>query len=104
MQPRSCEVQTVGKVYVGNRRHLRKHEPNEEDVEPAVDSSEITVEAPNTTDKGKSMSPESHQGESEPPPENGSAGPSASHDDKGYRTRSGRLSVKPARFNDFVMD
>lgn len=62
------EVQADDKWYVRKSRHLRKYEQCG-DIKSAVESPEITEEASITTDKEKSVSPESHQGEGEPPPE-----------------------------------
>ena len=70
VRPRSYEVLVDGKVYVRNRRHLRKYEPRDE-VGPDVDPPEVTEEMPITTDREESISPESHQGEGEPQPDNG---------------------------------
>ena len=82
---------------------LRKYQPRDE-VGPAVDPAEITEEMPITMDREESISPESHQGEGEPQPDNGDKEALSTHDNREYHTRSGRVSVKLARFNDFVMD
>ena len=105
VRPRSYEVQADGKVYVRNRRHLRNYEPKE-DVGPVVDPPGVqTGEMPTTTDDWEeSISPKNHKGEGEPLPDNGDKEALPAHDNGEYRTRSGRVSVKPAKFNDFVMD
>ena len=99
---RSYGVQADGKVYVRNRRHLRNYEPKE-DVGPAVDPPGVTEEMPITTDK-ESISPKNQKGEGEPLPDNGDKEALPAHDNGEYQTRSRRVSVKPTRFNDFVMD
>jgi len=58
---------------------------------PALESVE---QAPQTTDGQEAVSPEDKQ----PSPEI-----SPAHEDKGYQTRSGRMSVRPTTFNDYVM-
>ena len=103
VRPRCYEVQTDGKVYDRNRGHLRNYEPKE-DGGPAVDPPGVTEEMPITTDKEESISPKNHKGEGEPLPDNKDKEALPAHDYGEYRTRSGRVSVKPARFNDFVMD
>ena len=69
IRPRFYEVQTGGKVYIRNRRHLRKYEPKE-DVEPAAEppvpqisiqaspALETMEQAPQTTDGQEAVSPE----------------------------------------------
>ena len=81
---------------------MRKYQPRDEGG-PAVDPAEVTEEMPITMDKEESISPESHQGEGEPQPDNGDKEALSTHDNGEYRTHSGWVSVKPARFNDFVM-
>lgn len=68
--PRSYEVLADGKVYAQNCRHLCKYESKDK-VGPAVDPPEVTEETPITTNKEESISPENHQGEGEPQPDNG---------------------------------
>ena len=101
----SYEVQADGKVYVRNRTHLGKYKPRD-DVGPAVEPLEVTEEVPITMDKEESIkfSPENHQGKGEPEPDNGETETLSTHNNREYRTRSTRVSVKPARFNYFVMD
>ena len=68
MRPRSYEVLADGKLYVRNRRHLRKCVTSE-DAEPVVDelpSPGITEENPTTVDK-ETILPDERQGENEPP-------------------------------------
>ena len=89
IRPRLYEVQTGGKVYIWNRRHLRKYEPNE-DVELATEppvpqismqaspALETVEQAPQTTDGQGAVSPEGKQ----PSPEI-----SPAHEDKGYDTK-----------------
>ena len=89
IRPRSYEVQAGGKVYIRNRRHLRKYEPNE-DVELATEppvpqismqaspALETVEQAPQTTDGQEAVSPEGKQ----PSPEI-----SPAHEDKGYDTK-----------------
>ena len=50
------------------------------------------------------ISPESHQEEGEPKPENGATGTLTTDDNNEYWTCRRQVSVKPARFDDFVMD
>lgn len=82
---------------------MRKHEASK-GVEPAIEQPEVADEVPITLSKEKSVSPESHQEESEPQTQNGASGSLTTQDYQEYQTRSGRISVKPARFNDYVMD
>lgn len=97
VRPRPYEVQADGKVYIRNRRHLRKYEASE-DVEPAMEQPEVAQEAPITLSKEKS-----HREEREPQTENGASRPLMTNDNQKYRTRSEQISVKLARFNDHVM-
>ena len=103
--PRSYEVQADGKVYIRNRRHLRKYE-HIEDIEPPAESPvpEVTEEATNAIDAEKGVLPDGQQGESGPLSESGTTATSATCPDMAYRTRSGRVPVRPARFNDYIMD
>ena len=105
VRPRSYEVQSDGKVYIRNRRHLRKYE-HIEDTEPPAEPPvpEITEEASAAIDAEKGVSSDGQQGESGPLPESGTTGTSATRPDTAHRTRSGRVPVRPARFNDFIMD
>lgn len=50
------------------------------------------------------ISPESHQEEGEPKPEHGATGTLTTDENKEYWTCSRQVSVKPARFDDFVID
>ena len=105
VRPRSYEVQADGKAYVRNRRHLRKYEQNE-DFEPPEESPVpgAAEEAPTAIDVEEGVSSDAQQEESEPLPESGTTGTAATCSDTAYRTSSGRVSVRPARFNDFIMD
>ena len=90
-------------MYVRNRRHFRKYEAKE-DLRPAVDPPEVTEEMPITKDKEVNISPKNHQGEGEPQPDNGDKEALPANNNGEYRTCSGWVSVKLARFNDFVVD
>ena len=102
---RSHEVQADGKAYIRNHRHLRKYE-HIEDIESPAESPvlEVTEEATTAIGDEKGVSLDGQQGERGPLPESEAAGTSAKSPDTVYRTRSGRVPVRPARFNDFIMD
>ena len=90
VRPRSYEVEAGGRIYIRNRRFLRRCEPaREEELEI-----ETPPPPPETTEEPQvSIEPES------------AAPPGDEHVDReltqesGYRTRSGRLSTRPARFS-----
>ena len=105
VRPRSYEVQADGKAYIRNRRHLQKCKCIE-DIEPPPESPvpEVPEEANTARDVAKGVSSDGQQGESRSLPESGAAGTSATHPDMAYSTRSGRLPVRPAKFNDFIMN
>ena len=105
VRPRSYEVQVDGKAYIRNRRHLRKCE-RIEDIEPPPESPvpEVPEEANTARDVAKGVSSDGQQGESGPLPESGAAETSATYPDTAYSTRSGRVPVRPAKFNDFIMN
>ena len=105
VHPRSYEVQADGKAYTINRRHLRKCE-RIEDIEPPPESPvpEVPEEGNTARDVAKGVSLDGQQGESGPLPETRAAGTSATYPDTAYSTRSGQVPVRPAKFNDFIMN
>ena len=105
VRPRSYEVQADGKAYIRNCRHLWKCE-RIEDIEPPPESPvpEVPEEANTARDVAKGVSSDDQQGESGPLPESGAAGTSTTYPDTAYSTRSGRVPVRPAKFNDFIMN
>ena len=105
VRPRSYEVQADGKAYIRNRRHLRKCECIE-DIEPPPESPdpEVPEEANAARDVAQGVSPGGQQGESGSLPESRAAGTSATYPDTAYSTHSGQVPVRPAKFNDFIMN
>ena len=94
-----------GKAYIRHRRHLRKCE-RIEDIEPPPESPvpEVPEEANTARHVAKGVPSHGQQGESGPLPESGAAGTLATYPDTAYSTRSGRVPVRPAKFNNFIMN
>ena len=75
-----------------------------QDVEAGIETPtpETTKETQPTTCQESTDSQEVRKELKELQPKNGDTEPVVAHEDLGYRTHSGRLSIRPARFGDFV--
>lgn len=75
-------------------------------IEPPPESPvpEVPEEANTARDVAKDVLSDGQHGESGPLPESGAAGTSATYPDTAYSIRSGRVPVRPAKFNDFIMN
>lgn len=103
VRPRSYEVQANGRTYIRNRRHLRKRRLSQDsELEADTSTTETTRETqPNTCQDNANLQ-EIQQEQRVPQPEKEDGEPEEDHEDMGYRTRSGRLSIRPARFGDSI--
>ena len=95
VRPRSYEVEANGRIYIRNRKHLRKCRPSQ-DLEVEEDISTPKIDQENKKPQGTQEEPK----ELQPRQKELDVEPAVAQEDMGYRTRSGRLSIRPARFGD----
>ena len=95
VRPCSYEVEANSRIYITNRKHLRKCRPSQ-DLEVEEDISTPEIDQENKKPQGTQEEPK----ELQPRQKELDVEPAVAQEDMGYRTRSGRLSIRPVRFGD----